>query len=85
MLEKHSHRPFFFFLNLIYLSGCVRSSLPHAGSFLCHVRLSILVDRPVTCGLWTPECEGLVALWNVVTKIPDQGLNLSPLHCKADS
>ena len=39
-----------------------------------------------SCGAWALECEGsVVALWRVRSYLPDQGLNLHPLYCRADS
>ena len=57
---------------LLLLFGHIWPQLQHAGSLLSHA----------VTGL---SSRGLVAQWHVGSYFPDQGLNLSPLHCKAGS
>ena len=61
------------------------------GWHICHLQrimLGLLLrSTDSSCGLRAQElwCEGLLSPWNVGPYFPSQGLNLCPLHHKADS
>ena len=69
--------------------------LPLASIFVVvYLFVYLLAASGLSCSTWDLCCSaqtlwlvriGLVALWLVGSWFPNQGLNQSPLHCKADS
>ena len=74
------------FLSLVVACRLQALQLWHAGSKvhgLCSLwHAGSLVEA---CELSSCGARGLVAPWHVGSQFPDQGWNLRPLHCKADS